>query len=703
MYVSLNWLKTILTISKTNLKKIKEKLIVSGFEVEEIKISKILNKKDVILNLKTTTNRSDLLNIAGLTNEIKTLLNIEIKNSKLSKKNLNFHNCFSEKFIEKSIKENFSSTVAFISIKIENIHLKKIQPWIQKRLLSVNFISENNLNDLRRYCMLEWGQPIFIYDLDKIKNLTKVENSKITVRFAKMGETFIDSNNKKYLLTEQTLLVTAEDKPISIAGISISKDCLVDKTTKNIFVEFSIFNPKTFRNSERSLGLRTETSIFYERGINKFLLKPSFNRFLKLLFLINKNSFSFNNIKFCFNYLKQVVFINNKISISFENIKKILENTNVLKSQSFEIKVFECLRKLNFNFYFKKQVFYINVPFTRYQDIEEEIDLIEEISRLYGFNNFESIVPKSKKIGKLSKYENLKRKFRDSFINLGFLEICNYSLISENLNTINVINPLINDYSSLRTSLLLQLLKTLERNISQGNKILPIFEIGHNFEKKNNNNSFFENELICGVFGGNHYRVSWSNQEVLLNWFQARAFLEIVFKNLDLEIFFKEKSFPPDLYHSKNCLIILCNNQEIGIFGKINPKFCFNKRLPKNCFLFELDLVKILKIKVKKKVFLYESYSLYPASIVDLSLSIPKKISFQQIVFVIEKYGKQLIEKIELFDVYDKFEINSAYYSLGLKLSFRSYYKTFLKIEIDKILFEIKNKLKQILDINIRT
>ena len=698
MYVSTNWLKVNLAFDQIKLNFIKEKLTLCGFEVEETKISKILNKNDIILDLATTTNRPDILSMAGLCEEIKNLLNIQIKQSKIKKKSFNFFNAF---FIEKkNIKNKFSSTISFILWKIENLDIKETQPWIKKRLFSANIIPTNNLNDLANYSMLEWGQPICLYDLDKLKQLTKKNNPEISVRFARSNEIFVDSNLKQYFLTQETLVVVAENIPISIAGSNISQNCFVDDLTKNILVQAGIFDPKIFRKSERSIGLRTHASIFYERGVNKFLAKASLNRFFTLFSLVENNFLE--KIVFCSCFFAEQKSLTNTISISLENIEKTLGRIEKKNIESSNLEIFNCLNKLNFKFYYKNNIIFVVIPLTRIIDIEEEIDLIEEISRFYGFNKFKSILPKYKKIGRLSKYESLKRKFRECFISLGFSEVYNYSLISDNLKNTTLLNPLTNDYSSLRNNLIAQLIKILEKNINQGNKIFPVFEIGHSFFKDNFNKSFLENELVCAIFGGNNYRVSWSTQEIQLNWFQARYLLETIFNNLELQVNFSKKISVTDFYHPKNCLTIFYKNQEIGIFGTINPKLCLAKGLPKNCFLVELELTKILKLKTNRKPLYYQAYSIYPSLSSDLSLLIPQKINFSQIINIINKCGKNIIETIELFDVYEKFDKKDEYYSLGLKIIFKSKQKTLLKIEVDEILFNIENDLKNDLNITIR-
>jgi phenylalanyl-tRNA synthetase beta chain len=702
MYISTVWLKNILNLQNFNLKTITNKLTICGFEIEEQHIYKNLNKNDVILDLKTTTNRPDILSIVGLVEEFNVLLNAKVKNTKLKKTKVDFFKKYNNKITLEKSEINFPSTLAFILTKIENFNITEIQPWIKQRLLAAKIIPENNLNDLKHYLILEWGQPIFFYDFDKIKILTKNENPKISIRFAYKDEIFIDCFSKKYFLTNDTLVVIADNIIISIAGSLISNDCFVEKKTKNILVETSIYEPKSFRKSERSVGIRTEASVLFERGVNKFLIKSAYNRFFNIFEILN--TISNTKIDSCFTFFKEKILLKKKINLSLENIEKIIFFNSDQKNHKSKKKIIQCLNQMRFRFIEEnKNFFKVSIPFTRYSDIEEEIDLIEEITRIIGFNNFLSILPKTKKVGKISNYEIFKRKFRNAFINLGFVELFNFSLTSENklVNKILIVNSLITEYSFLRTNLMFQILDSLEKNINQGNKLLPVFEFGRTYTKLDDN-SLQEKDLICGVFCGSIYKISWAEKNFQLNWFQVKEFLESIFINLKLEYSFSINTEFLEHYNPKNSLSININNKKVGMFGKIHPKIAYKKNLPINCFLFELELTKIYKIQKIKNNIVYKHYSLYPSLSIDMSLLILKKINYQMIQEIIKNAGGSLLEKIELFDFYENLDLNSDFYSLGIKLSFRSLNKTLLRNEIDSILLEIENKLKNNLNIQFR-
>jgi phenylalanyl-tRNA synthetase beta chain len=703
MHVSTFWLKNILSFpTSLNLKEIKNRLTICGFEFEEIKIINLLNKKDIIFDLKTTSNRPDLLSVIGLTEELNILLGSTKKKTKIKLKDFNFFSNYSEKIKIETSTKLFPSTVSFILTKINNINFKKTQPWIKERLFSYNIKLENNLNDIKQYLLLEWGQPIFFYDFDKIKYLTKNQNPKISIRFAYKNEVFIDSDLKEYFLKNETLVVTADNIPISVAGSIISNNCCIDETTKNIIIEASIYEPKDFRKSERTIGVRTTASLLFERGINKFLIKSAHNRLFNILNSLNNNSFL--NIEYCLIFFEKILSFRNKINLSFNNVEKILFIDSYRGSNESKNKIYQSLKKMQFNFAENEgNSLIVSIPFTRNLDIQEEIDLIEEIARLTGFNNFLPILITTKKLGTISKFEKFKREIRSTFINLGFLELFNFSLTSENnSNNIFLINALITEYSFLRINLIKQLINGLEKNIKEGNSILPIFEFGRNFQKINNE-IIKEEELVSGIFCNTEYKQFWSEKNIDLNWFQVKGFLEIIFFKLNLSYFFVKTIKVPEYYNSQNTLSIILNNEQVGLFGKINPKIAYKKNIPINCFLFEIELTKLYKHK-KQQInnILYKQYSIFPNLIIDLSLLIPKSVNFDKIKNLIVNNAGNLLKKIELFDLYQNIQSNNDFYSLGIKLTFRSVDKTLLKNEIDHLLLNIENELQNQLNIKIR-
>jgi phenylalanyl-tRNA synthetase beta chain len=546
------------------------------------------------------------------------------------------------------------------------------------------------------------GPTYFFYDFDKIKDLTKNQNPKISIRFAYQNEIFLDSDFKEYFLKNETLVVTADNIPISVAGSITSNNCCIDKTTKNIIIEASIYEPKAFRKSERSIGVRTTASLLFERGINKFLIKSAQNRLFNILNSLNNNYFL--NIESCLIFFEKILSFSSSINLSFKNVEKILFIDSYKISNQSKNKISTSLNKLRFNFVENEEnSLIVSIPFTRNLDIQQEIDLIEEIARLIGFNNFLPILIRTKKLGTISKFEKFKREIRNSFINLGFLELFNFSLTSENnFNNVFLINASITECSFLRINLINQLIDCVEKNIKEGNSILPIFEFGRNFQKIDKQ-IIKEEELISGIFCNPEYKQSWSEKNLELNWFQVKGFLEIIFSNLNLSCSFVKTLKVPKHYNSQNTLSIIINDEQVGLFGKINPKIAYKKNIPINCFLFEIELTKLYKNK-KKQInnILYKQYSIFPNVIIDLSLLIPKSVNFDKINNLILNNAGDLLKKIELFDFYENIKSNNDYYSLGIKLTFRSVNKTLSKNEVDHILTNIENKLENQLNIKIR-
>jgi len=714
MYISLNWLRTYLNLENLDINVLKNRLILSGFEIEEILIKTYKNKKDIIFDVSTTANRSDVLSLLGFATEASNLFSLERKRFPYNYTN---NYCLSP---TTEIKTDFFGTIAYLGVVVENIQYETKSPiWLKSRLLNLNLTDIDLFSNLANYTMLEWGQPIQLYDYEKIKTLTG-NNSDFVIktRFAKQNENFIDSENRSYSLSPLTLLVVVNDFPISIAGGPVSMTASIDKTTKSLFVETAIFSPRVFRQSMKNVGIRTNSTLFYERRVNEFLLNSSCKRFLNLLCLFNKDikykplitflektQNKFEAIKLDCNNLKTVLGLEKFIrqqAVMPNQISKNLSSLeqNITKStESFVIKV---IKKLDFQVYEKsKNIFFIKVPFTRYIDIEEEIDLLEEIGRFVGFNKFSTIFPKKSEFGKLSRSENLKRKFRKSLLNLGFSEVFNYSLVPvKNFQKSASSSSKVLDYE-LRNTLLNQILENNYTNLKKGNLPIQAFEFGRIFVE-NNKDFILEYEAIGGIFGGLKWRSDWSLKSSNTDWFQAKGIFEILLTKLSLRVNFSVPELIPNIAHRKRVLTIKYERKKIGNFFEINPKFVNKNGFVKNVYLFELNFTKILKLIEKRKKTIYYPYSIYPVSKVDLSLIVPNNLNFMTISKTILSSANNCLKSFELFDIYKNLNVTSNTYNLGVTLKFQSKEGTLTRTEVESVVLDIKSKLMKELNILVR-
>lgn len=704
MQISLNWINELVDIENIKLDKIIEKLTLGGFEVEEI----LEIQKQITLDISATANRSDSLSIQGISTEIMALLDKPV--------NISIYVSKSNNLKQKILKEaNILTTNKdwniLSSIVIENLNDIKPPKWITQKLINSGISPENTLLDFQNYILLETGYPFIFYDLDKIK--AKLNNSKfsLSISNAEKNQKFTARNGITYELDESILVTKANDLNIGIAGIIEDQEFSYSNTTTSLLIEGNIFNAAKIRQQSRHLGLRTDISIRSEKSLTSTYLIEAFYRLISLLRITNPN------LK-C--ELHSIIETTNKtvdpILLREKSIYEILGPINLSKTKQLEYltpKIIEnYLNRLNFTFAYDEtnQAWEVGIPDYRTTDIGREIDLIEEIGRLHGFNNFLITLPKLHKIGVKDISYQTRKKITNCLLNLGFTELIHYSLVNETTfinNEIELVNPLVSEYSNLRISLLPNLIKTVQENLKQGNSIINGFEYGHVF-LLDSQEEFYEKEYIAGIFGGFKTKLDWSNYDTNISWFEAKGKMEQLFMQLNLSIKWEPASnnLTNNLMHfSRNTdlYLDLANKTKLGVFGQINPILANKLNLPIDLYLFELNLQVIQNQLEINQLDIYKNYSLYPKIIKDISFIIDQKISFNEIKEVIYYNGTKFLIEVNLLDEYKGSSIPNKHISLCLQLIFQSKEATLQNKEIEKILTRIQNILIQKFNVIIRT
>lgn len=689
MQVSLRWVNELIHIEKIPLNSLIEKLTLGGFEVEEIIEIKVGNENYLALDISSTANRSDSLSIQGISTEIAALLNKQLNNSIYRNQTFNWKKTIENLSITIPNRNNCST---FLAITIENITDHTVPKWIKKKLISSGIDPVNNLLDFQNYILLETGYPFAFYDLDNI--LVKSNNSKLhlSVSYAKNNQEFLANNDINYKLKESNLLVEANNIPISIAGIIENKNFSYSENTKSLIIEGSIFDASYIRQYSRQLGLRTERSARYEKSIKNAYLVESFYRLISLLRIRNQDL----KVKF-HNFMKIEEQALKPIFLKYQTMNEILGPIQV--SSKHEVNfispelVSNYLSRLNFEFSYdeSKSIWKVQIPQIRSEDIIREIDLIEEIGRLHGFNNFLTTLPKIKKIGNEDSSYKTRKKITACLLNLGFNELIHYSLVSKTTfldNEVKLINPLISDYSNLRSSLLPGLIKTVQENIKQGNLALEGFEYGHIFSF-NQSTTFKEKEHIAGIFGGNKTKLNWSEVARPLNWFEAKGKIEQLFNQLNLSVCWEAglDIIHENILHPYRCArLSLINGNKLGTFGQIHPILADQLNLSLETYLFELD-VEIIEQQIQKNTLpIYKEYSTYPKIIKDLSFIVKQDITFSEIERLVLLNGTQFLSQVNLLDEYRGESIPDESTSLCLQLVFQSNEKTLQNKTIEDII-----------------
>jgi phenylalanyl-tRNA synthetase beta chain len=693
MQISLKWINELVNIETVKLDDLTEKLTLGGFEVEEVLEVDIDNQKQITLDISATANRSDSLSIQGISREIAALLNKPTNTSTYLIKSENLKQTI---FKNARILPPNQDCIIFSSVIVENLTNITVPKWITQKLISSGIIPLNNLLDFKNYILLETGYPFAFYDLDKIKS--KLNNSKfnLSISEAKNNQKFIDTNGNEYNLDDSILLIKADEVPLSIAGIIENQEFSYSESTTSLIIEGSIFSAAKIRQQSRNLGLRTDRSARYEKSLKNTYLIESFYRLISLLRISNPNL----NCKLQ-TITKKIDQNPKPILLRYETICEILGPSSELATGQFEYinpkNIENYLNRLNFTFVYDeiKQVWEVQIPHSRTEDITREIDLIEEIGRLHGFNNFLITLPKLKIIGTEDASYKTRKKITSCLLNLGFNELIHYSLVNEKTfidNEIKLINPLVSEYSSLRVSLLPSLIKTVQENLKQGNSVINGFEYGHVF-LFDQATKFKEKEYVAGIFGGSKTKLTWSDSEKALTWFEAKGKVEQLFNQLNLSVNWRNSSENSigSLFHTyRNAELYIEDDIKIGVFGQIHPILANRLNLSSEIYLFEFDIEIIQNQMKMNQLTIYKEYSSYPKIIKDISFIIQRDVTFKELQETLYSNGTKFLSQINLLDEYTGTSIPDQHISLCLQLIFQSNEKTLQNKEIEEILKNIR-------------
>ncbi|WBB30193.1 phenylalanine--tRNA ligase subunit beta [Parvimonas micra] len=630
-------------------------------------IREVLDLDDTVVEFEITPNRPDCLSIVGMAREIaasfdKKLNPINVKNLKeienKSLLNITIHSddC-----------KRYSASI------VKDVTIKESARKVQNYLLNSGIRPVNNIVDLTNFLMLELGQPLHAFDLDKLEG-------NISIRNAFEGEKVVTLDDVERTLSSEDMLICDDVKPIAIAGVMGLKNSEIDENTKNIFIESAFFTKKTIKSTSKRLGLKSEASIRYEKGLTS---EHTMNVLARFLCLLEKN------VK-C--KIDSIFDVNKE-----ETTSKLIEfDTNLVKRLlGVEIKnsdIITYLDLLEIKTEVKGDVIICTIPYFR-TDLVIQEDIVEEIGRLYGFCNLNPtpiLAPNT--IGRKSKKRILEDKIKNILLNLGLYEITTYSFIGGSIikkskmntqNTVKILNPLGEEFSIMRKSLIPNIIEVLSKNLNYKNEDLLVYELGNTFHTVENYEVPLEKKrLVIGSYGKYDF---YYIKDVIINLFNVL--------NIKNKEFIKNNCI--DYFHPGVCADILANGEKVGEIGQISYDVCKNFSIKKNIFVCEIDIEKIRdKVSLIK---IYEPIIKYPAVKRDLAIIVDKDIDSGRIEKIFKNNSNNLLKNIELFDIYTGNQINKGKKSMAYKLTFQSKEKTLVDEDInsliDNMLFDLKEQL----------
>ena len=621
-----------------------------------------------VIELSITPNRPDCLGIRGIARDLYAcgygnLKEIKkIKFNKKSKHNLKIK-------IEKS--KNQACSI-FGSCLIKNISNKQSPSWLKERILALGLRPISAVVDITNYVMFDLNRPLHAYDLDKIKK-------SITVRNSKKGETLKALDNKTYVLKENMCVISDDEGALGLGGIIGGVRSGTELDTKNILIESAYFDPGITRKTSKELEINSDAKFRFERGIDPQSVKEGLEMAAKLITEICGGEVSNFDIQETQKFRKKIIKFNSNLVSKTIGIK--INEKDIIK----------ILTRLGFETKKKNKLIEIKVPTWR-PDIFGEIDLVEEIIRILGFENIKSIEPEKIRIKPtLNFYQKHFHLAQRSVASKGYYETITWSFSDDKINdkfregleTIKIINPISSELSVLRNSLYPNLIYYMEKNLNRGFADQSLFEIGPVFTSKKPGDQI---TVVCGVKRKQHDDNDYLGEKDLSVFDIKKDLIQsLVELGVDKDEMLIE-DISPSYYHPgiSGCISSKDKKILLAYFGQLHPKII------DETFGFEIFLDNLVQFKQNiKKINKILVLSDFQKSDRDFAFLISKNINAQQLVDAIKKTDKSLIKKIKIFDVYEGENIPSDKKSIALKVTIQSDEKTLN----DNELKDISNKI----------
>lgn len=646
-------------------------------------ISDVLGLNDVILDIAITPNRPDALSHIGVARDLSALFNLELKIPSI-------------KLIE-SAKESSSAAEIIIEDKkncpryssrvILNVDIKESPEWLKNRLTKIGLRPINNVVDVTNYVMYECGQPLHAFDLDRL------EGKKIIVGSTDVESKFVTLDSKERDLPKNTLLICDAAKPIAIAGVMGGENSEINSATKNILIESAYFNPSSIRRTSRLLGLSTDASYRFERTTNFDQTVWASERAAQLISELGGGEILKHSID-----IYPVNIQLNQVKLRFNQVKRIL---------GFDIasnRINEIILKLGFKILNENsESLQLIVPAFR-PDIEREIDVIEEIARINGYDN----IPTETKISFSFKKNIDQTSFSDSIRNvctsLGLFEMINNPLQSEKVagitgQKIKVLNPQNLDMEFLRTSLLPGALTIVGKNNNLGEKDLALFEIGDVFnlgEGKNSINSFedfTESQRLLILLSGRNSLKEWYSDEDFFDLYSLKGLVDSFLVKFSLDnvlndVYYASGNEIFDLFIGKTI-----QNNQIGSGGRVRKDILKQFGIAQNVFAFEFDIEQLKHIKADNKK--YSEPLKYPKVVRDFAFILDDSITYEQLRKFIQSKSSELLKSVKLFDVFSNKSLGENKKSLAIQLEYYSIERTLTDEEVEKEWSQLINLIQK--------
>ena len=652
-------------------------------------------EKDTVIDVAPTANRGDQMSVIGVARELSSLFNTPLKfNPVECTKDLTTDK-FKVEIKDKDVCKYYSIAL------LKNIKIKSSPDWMQKRLIASGVRAINNVVDITNYVMLEYGCPLHAFDADKLDGY-------LCVRRAEEGEKLVTLDEVERTLTTDSVLIATKDKGVCLGGVFGGANSEIDDNTTSLALEAAYFTPATNRKSARSAGYRSEASARFERGIDIEAVKPALMRAMQLL-VEYADAEVVGVVEDGENKLEPL-----EITLRYPQIKRILgceiasdRCDNILENLGF--------KKLGGNAAAAKFL----VPSFRAYDVTREIDLIEEIARINGYDKISPTLPAKAQTPTITLEEKVIKRIHELLLSAGLNEIQTSSLIGKPMldkfkigyddeNAVKVLNAASEDYSMLRQTLSASVLNCMKYNFDNGQKNFWAYEIGKTYIKTSpadeKNTGVKETRVLEGVLTGEVQNSKWQIK-TSTDFYAVKGIMENIFNDLEVSRRIKlapleETELAKDnniLHPYRTAVVMLLGKkpQPIGYFGQVHPTLIDKLKLNQDAFLFNLNLTELISA-VKETVPRFKHLPQFPEVRRDIAFIINDDVTFEDIQKVIKSSVKQNIFKgSEIFDVYQGEHVEDGFKSVAFRIKMQDENATLTDEIIEQQMTSVREKLQK--------
>ncbi|MCA5012722.1 MULTISPECIES: phenylalanine--tRNA ligase subunit beta [unclassified Enterococcus] len=650
-----------------------------------------LDMDDHIIELSITPNRADALSMRGVAYEVGAIyrqtpsFNDEPLMEDMSET--------ASDYIDVEVTDTKDAPAYQIRI-IKDVKIAESPLWLQNRLMNEGIRPINNVVDVTNYILLLFGQPLHAFDYDKLNS------KKILVRRANKGEELVTLDGEKRELSSENIVITNGDVPVALAGVMGGADSEITDGTTTVALESALFDSLSIRRTSKEFNLRSESSSRFEKGINQATVGEAGDLAAGMI------------AKLAGGTVVSGKSVGSKVTLEEVNVSVTIDRINeYLGTTLDEAIISEIFEALGFNYSFNNGEYTVTVPPRRW-DISIEADLIEEVARIYGYDNLPSTLPKGETVaGSLTDSQQLVRKIKGLLEGSGLSEAISYALTTEEKSSQFMMRaseatklqwPMSEERSTLRMNLISGLLDDVLYNTARKNSNVGLYEIGRVFYKNEDEAQelpYEENHLAVAI-SGNQTIKDWQTKETPVDFYTVKGILEGMFDSIGLKdvVTYEAVNDYAEMHPGRTALVKI-DEKVIGFVGQVHPTIAKEYDIPET-YVAELNLQAI--VEVSGHSFVYQQVTKFPAISRDIALLVDETITNQALVETITMNAGKYLQSVHLFDVYQGANIADGKKSMAYSLTFVNSEATLVDEEINQSLTKVEKALVEQFDVSIR-